>query len=212
MRVPDVPHPLPEPRVHEWPARLPIVRCHKAKWGATEFNPETTPARFRPVRGPHGVVPTIYGADRNEGALSESVFHDVPVRGPGRRIQRKKLIHTILSTIVPTRALRLVELHGAGLHRLGVTHGELIESSVRQYPRTAAWGQALHDFDPTYDGLVWRSRQFNDSLALTLWSDRVSRLDDLDFDPDHAPVPLYGGDGFEMVQQLANDFGITVVH
>lgn len=211
MTVPDVPDPLPEPRIHSWPASAPIVRCHSATMGATEFNRTATSGRFRPVAGAKDIVATIYGADLREGALSETVFHDVPVRGRGRRIQRKALIHWVLSTIVATRELRLVELHGAGMRRLRVTHAELIETSSSQYPRTALWGQALHDHDGAFDGLVWRSRQFNDSLALMLWGDRVSRFEDLQFDPDESPVPLFAGPGLEIVQGLANDFGITVI-
>ena len=74
-----------------------------------------------------------------------------------------------------------------------------------QYPRTAAWGQALYNH-ADFDGLIWRSRQFNDSFALMLWGDRVDRFADLE-----APLPLYAGAGFDEVQQLADDFGITVV-
>jgi hypothetical protein len=117
----------------------------------------------------------------------------------------------VFATIVSNRDLRLVELHGAGLRRLQTTHAELIESSARQYPRTARWGQALHDHPEEFDGLVWRSRQHNDSLALVLWGDRVSRFDDLQFDPDEHPIPLFAGPGFDIVQELANDFGITVI-
>ncbi len=211
MRVPDVPDPMSEPRVHPWPAGKPIVRCHDIKMGATEFNTSTVSRRFRPVSSTDGVVPTIYGAESNAGALSETVFHDVPIRGPARRIQRKSLIHMVLSTVVATRELRLVELHGTGLGRLGVTHAELIETSASQYPRTALWAQALHDRSDSFDGLVWRSRQFNDSLALMLWGDRVSRFDDLQFHPDESPLPLIGGLGLEMVLELADASGITVI-
>ncbi len=44
-----------------------------------------------------------------------------------------------------------------------------------------------------------------------LWSDRVNRGDDLEADPDNAPLPLYAGAGFDEVQQLADDCGITVI-
>jgi hypothetical protein len=91
-----------------------------------------------------------------------------------------------------------------------VTQGELIETSSRQYPRTAAWGQALYDH-ANYDGLIWRSRQFNDSLAMMLWGDRVDRWEDLEADPDNAPLPHYAGPGFDEFQQLADDCGITVI-
>jgi hypothetical protein len=30
-------------------------------------------------------------------------------------------------------------------------------------------------------------------------------------DPDNAPLPLYAGAGFDEVQQLADDCGITVI-
>lgn len=212
MRVPDVPQQLPEPRIHSWPSRQPIIRVHHVEVGATEFNSTAVSRRFRPIRTRSGVVATIYGADKDEGALSETVFHDVPVRGgPGRRVQRKMLIPLVLSTIIPARPLRLVELHGAGLRRLQVTHAELIETSARQYPRTAEWGQALHDHATSYDGLIWRSRQFNDSLAMMLWADRVAQFKHLTFDPDEPPLPLFAGDGYERILQLANDFGITVI-
>jgi hypothetical protein len=210
MRVPDVPDPLPDPRVHTWPAGDPIVRCHHISMGATEFNTSNVSRRFRPVTRGGDIVSTLYAADLPQGALSETVFHDVPVRGEGRRIQRRALVPMVRSTIIPNRPLQLVELHGAGLRRLRVTHGALIESSSRQYPRTAAWGQALYNH-ADFDGLIWRSRQFNDSFALMLWGDRVDRFADLEVDPDIAPLPLYAGAGFDEVQQLANDCGITVV-
>jgi hypothetical protein len=212
-RVPDVPVLLEAPRLHLWAADTPIVRCHNVAMGATEFNTTSASRRFRPVHdSAAAVVATIYGADLTEGALSETVFHDVPVRGPGRRVLRKALVPMVLSTIMPARDLRLVELHGGGLARLGVTHGELIESSSRQYPRTALWGQALYEHVDGFDGLIWRSRQFNDSFALMLWGDRVDRFTDLRAHPDTAPVPLFAGDGFEAVQELADAVAITIVY
>jgi hypothetical protein len=178
--------------------------------GAHEFNVTNASRRFRPVTSNGAIVPTLYGADLVEGALSESVFHDVPLRGKGRRIQRKALVQWIRSTLIPARDLQLVQLHGAGLSRLGVTHAELIESSARQYPRTAAWGQALYDAGD-YDGLVWRSRQFNDAYSLMLWGDRVDRFKDLKLDTTTPPLSLWVGPGFDELQQLANDLRITVV-
>jgi hypothetical protein len=210
VRVPPVPTPLPSPLVRIWPKDDPIIRCYKGTMGAHEFNTTNASRRFRPVTSKGVIVPTLYGADLVEGALSESVFHDVPVRGKGRRIQRKALVQMIRATLIPTRDLQLVQLHGAGLDRLGVKHEELILSSARQYPRTAAWGQALYD-GGDYDGLVWRSRQFNDSYSLMLWGDRVDRFTDLKLDTSTAPLSLWAGAGFNEVQQLANDRGITVV-
>jgi hypothetical protein len=210
VRVPDVPKPLPKPLEDIWPAGRPIIRCHNVALGATEFNASTDSRRFRPVQSHGAIVPTLYGADLVKGALSESVFHDVPVRGNGRRIQRKALVPIMRSTVIPKRDLRLVRLHSDGLKRLGVKHAELIESSARQYPRTAAWGQALYDLG-NYDGLVWQSRQFNASYAIMLWGDRVKRRKDIDVDEANPPLSLFLGPGFDEVQQLADDCLITVV-
>jgi RES domain len=210
VRVPDVPKPLPKPLEDIWPAGRPIIRCHNVALGATEFNASTDSRRFRPVQSHGAIVPTLYGADLVKGALSESVFHDVPVRGNGRRIQRKALVPIMRSTVIPKRDLRLVRLHSDGLKRLGVKHAELIESSARQYPRTAAWGQALYDLG-NHDGLVWQSRQFNASYAIMLWGDRVKRRKDIDVDEANPPLSLFLGAGFDEVQQLADDCLITVV-
>lgn len=210
--VPDVPDPLPEPLEHLWPAGKPFLRCHHIETGATEFNATAVSRRFRPVIDDGQPVATIYGADLEQGALSETVFHDVPVRGSARRVQRRTFIHQVLSAVRPTRQLRLIRLHGAGLTRLQVTHGELVESSAQHYPRTARWAQALYDCDPGFDGLIWRSRQFNDSYALVLWDGRVRRFDHLEFDRTRAPLPLYVGAGLSKVQQHADECGITVVY
>ncbi|OBB12801.1 hypothetical protein A5662_07705 [Mycobacteriaceae bacterium 1482268.1] len=212
LRVPGVTNPLPEPLVDEWPKGKPIVRCHHIDMGATEFNTTAVSRRFRPVTNAKGTVSTIYGADMDQGALSETVFHDVPVRGKAKRVQRRAMIHMMLSTIIPTRNLRLVRLHGAGPNRVGATHANLIEASSRQYPRTALWGKALYECDPPFDGLIWRSRQYDDSLAIMLWGDRVKRFKDLKSEPDTPPLPLYIGEGLDKVLELADDCGITVIN
>lgn len=53
-------------------------------------------------------MPTIYGTDLTEGALSETVFHDVAVRGPGRLIFRKGLVPMVMSTITPVSPVQTV--------------------------------------------------------------------------------------------------------
>ena len=137
-----MPDPLPDPLEHIWPARDPIIRCHHVAMGARKFNASNVSRRFRPVTSSGVIVGTLYGADLVQGALSETVFHDVPIRGKGRRVQRKGLVTMMRSTVIPKRDLRLVQLHGAGLRRLRVTHGELIKSGSSQYDRTAREGAA----------------------------------------------------------------------
>jgi hypothetical protein len=154
------------------------------------------------------VVPTLYGANTLDGALSESIFHNVPVRGAKKFIRLSRLKPLLVSTIAPRRDLKLVQLHGYGLDRLRVSRAELIDSRARQYPRTAAWAAVLHARREDADGLVWMSRKHDTSLALVLFGDRIGR-DDLEvIEP---PMPLFSGDGYVEVKRAAEQADITIL-
>lgn len=203
-RLPDPPDPSTlDPLLETWARGGRIVRCHRSVFGATEFNPGFGRGRFHPF----GDVPTLYGAGSLDGALSETVFHDVPIRGASRCILRSSLKTMLVSVLAPRRDLQLVQLHGYGLRRLGTSRAELVESGADQYGQTARWAEALHDCGDGIDGLVWVSRQHDTSLALVLFGDRVRRADLEVIEP---PLPLYLGAGFEEVQRAAEQAEITV--
>lgn len=208
--VPEPPDPSAlDPLITVWTAGRPLVRCHPSSYGATEFNPRAgTPGRFRPVRRRSRAVGTLYGADGAEGAVSETVFHDVPVRDEAKQVRLSRFNVYLRSTIAAGRGLRLVKLHGNGLRRVGATRAELIDSEADQYSALAAWGQALHDCPAEPDGLVWRSRQYDDALSVVLYGDRVRRAELEVVEP---PLPLAIGSGLELVQRLAEDAGITLI-
>jgi hypothetical protein len=209
----DVPAP-PDPRTLDplitvWPAGKRMERCHPSTFGATEFNPRAgTPGRFRPVRAGKRLVPTLYAADEAPGAISETVFHDVPVDIPNKRVRMARFEIVLLSTMAPKRDLRLVRLHGHGFHRLGVSRATLIESEADCYPQLASWGQALHDCPADADGLLWRSRHYDDSYACLLFGDRVGRRELAVVAPS---LPLALGRGLELVDELAEDAQITLI-
>ena len=173
MPIPRPPLDL-EPLLEIWAAGRKIVRCHGPRFHERQFNPTTHLSRFRPLMHDDDIVPTIYGAEDFAGAVSETVFHDVPVRGPGRRLLRAEVEQWVWSEVEPERDLNLVALHGFGLRRAQVTHGELIESEAADYADTVPWSLAFHDSAATPDGLCWRSRQHNDSLAIMLFGTRVT--------------------------------------
>lgn len=153
-------------------------------------------------------MPFLYAADDIHGAMSETLFHNVPVRGPGRAVLRSRLLPMLISTLAPRRTLTLIQLHGFGLRRLQVSRAELIESEASQYRRTAAWAQALHACRPDVDGLIWISRQHDSSRALMLFGDRLRRED---LEVVEASLPLYNGPGLERVQLAAEQAGIAVL-
>ena len=196
-----------DPLAHEWPAGLALVRCHSSAYGATEFNPGRGSGRFHPFAGAAGAtVPTLYGSDSFDGALSETVFHDVPVAGPARRVLAAVLVPVVVSTLAPRRTLRLARLFGYGLGRLGLTRAGLVETP--DHSRPWPWAAALHAPGGRFDGLAWVSRQYDRALAVVLFGDRVGR-DELEV--VEPPLPLAAGPGFERVQEAAEAAGITVV-
>jgi hypothetical protein len=197
-----------DPLIHEWEPGRPIVRCHNVRFGASEFNPAAGPGRFRPVRRRGRIVGTLYGAEDDAGAISETAFHDVPVRAGPPLVRLSAVTPMAISTLTPRRVLRLASLHGHGLRRVRASRAELIESDADQYPALAEWGQALHDCPATPDGIGWRSRHYDDAYALVLFSDRIRRRE---LDVVEPPLPLALGKGLERLYALAERAGITVV-
>lgn len=185
------------------------MRCHDSRFGATEFNPGFGCGRFHPFRDRKGRgVPTLYGASTLDGAFSETLFHGIPIRGPGRIVRRGSLKPMLISTLAPVRDLTLVQLHGYGLRRLGISRAELIETDSDHYGETVRWAQALHACDEAVDGLVWVSRQHDTSSAVVLFGDRVQRGHLRVVEP---PLALYVDPGYEMVERAAEAAGISVV-
>ena len=197
-----------DPLVTEWGASRRIVRCHNVRHGPSEFNRTASPGRFRPVRRGARIVGTLHGSEDLAGAVSETVFHDLPIDTGPRFLRIEALAPMAASILSARRVLRLASLHGHGLRRLGATRAQLIDSEADRYPELAAWGQALHDCPAEPDGLVWRSRHHDDAYALLLFGDRVGRRDLEVVEP---PLPLGPGRGLELLMELAERAGITLV-
>lgn len=208
--IPRPPENLPlEPLFEVWKSGRPFVRCHSVRFGATEFNPGIGSGRFHPVWGwDGGGVPTLYAADSIDGALSETVFHGIPYEGVGKALRRSVLLPMVVSTLAASRDLKLVQLHGYGLRRLGISRRDLIESEAGAYPTTRLWAQALHRSEESLDGLVWVSRQYDTSRALVLFGDRVRRAD---LDVVESPLPLHLGPGLGWITEAAEKAGITLL-
>lgn len=201
-----------DPLLHTWPAGEPFHRCYDVNWGARQFH-AGDPAhrgRFHPFTAHGSALPVevLYGADDVQGALSETVFHDVPVRG-AKRVPQAKLVHRLVVELVTRRDLVLVDITSAGLSRLGLSRLELIESDSRSYADTAAWARTLHAHPRRVDGLMWVSRQHDTSRALVLFGDRVE-VSALEVAPGTVPLALGAGAGLDAVCAAASRAGITI--
>lgn len=202
-----------DPHYVTWGASEPIVRVFNPAHGPTSFNPG------HPDPGIHGrfhfftdaagaVVPVLYGSDQDDGAISETILHDVPVVGAARAVLRSRLNHTSIVTLRATRDLTLVGLLGHGLRRLQIRAANLPDTEPGEYERTVPWAQAIHRAFPAVDGLVWMSRQFNAARALVLFGDRVAASELVV--AVHA-VPLRLGPGRARVDRAANEAGILII-
>ncbi|HSL81660.1 MAG TPA: RES family NAD+ phosphorylase [Thermoanaerobaculia bacterium] len=200
-----------DPATVTLPAGSVLFRVHPERLAATAFNPgHGEGARFHFVDdGSGGTVPSLYAAETRATAIAETVFHDVPLRPRGdRRVSSWKLRGRMLSSFRTRRGLSLVQLHHPGLGRLGLEPGELTATDPSEYARTREWAQALHRHGG-HEGLVWVSRLHNTGRAYTFFGDRVS-AGALEARGDS--LPLFEPPGLEVVYELAEAYGITIVH
>src|SRR3954465_7643726 len=177
-----------DPLLMSWPTGEVIDRCcdvHRCcdvprgsdvHRGCRNFSAgnATHPGRFQPCTADRRrtPLPVLYGAGDVDTALSETVFHDLPIRG-SKHLAHAQLVHRLGVALIARRDLLLVDLTSDGPRRRGLTRGELIESDSRSYPQTAAWARALHDHAERVDGLLWASGQRDTGRALLLFGDRV---------------------------------------
>lgn len=212
----SVPTPPPpstlRPLEYVWHAGDVIVRAHSVIFGATQFNPNHDPkqrGRFHPIYTPTGAsVPTLYGASAVDGALAESVFRHVPIRGRWRRIRESSLVDKLLSYLRPRRDLVLAQLSGVGLRRLKLRRSEIIEPEAVDYVRTARWAEAIYGCKKKFDGLVWTSRLDDTCLALVLFGTRVASTD---FDIVSPSEPLALPPGLDRVRSFAMKADIEII-
>lgn len=206
--------PLPEappaatldPATTIWRVGRHLYRVHDAS-PANAFNPGYGRGRSHPLGDRRGEpIPTLYAADAIDGALSESVFRSV--NASGRRIHRADLEPLRLSRLVLDADLRLVDLTGLALRRLGLTRGQLIEAPEWLYRSTARWAEALHEAESTAHGLLWVSRQCDTAKAVVLFGDRVEASW---LRADGPAESLHGGRGFRRVCEAAGRANIVVI-
>ncbi|WGX94338.1 RES family NAD+ phosphorylase [Nocardioides sp. L-11A] len=159
-----------DPAVARVEAGERLYRVHSNTRGALEFNPGVgSPTRFAFFEDEAGgTVPVLYAAAAQDGAVAETLLHDVPIGGG--LLGYDDYASKVMSRIVVSRRLRLAMLHGLGLRRLRVTADQVTSSPASRYAGTVAWARAAHEAG--LDGLVWMSRQCNDARAYVFFGDR----------------------------------------
>jgi hypothetical protein len=168
------PPPLPPADLHA--RRLPI-HVHEPMWKLWRMHPGDRsalffgPANGQPPRGrwdaPDGGFRVCYMAERSFGAFAETFL-----REPGTMLLEMDDVQARnLARIQALAPLRLVAMHGPGLHAVGATAA----SCSGDYDVSRAWAAALHGHPEAPDGIRYRARHDDDGFAIALF-DRVERM------------------------------------
>lgn len=115
------------------------------------------------LNAPDGSYGVLYAAKRPQGAFAETFL-----RQPGHTQLAADLIaRKAYVTLAVTRPLRLINLHGPGLARLGataeVTHGGL------PYAAPQAWSAAIHAHPLAADGIAYKARHDDREICYALF-------------------------------------------
>jgi hypothetical protein len=142
----------------------PLVRVHHKDNRPVWFGPATGALPGNRFDAPAGEFGTLYVANSLTGAFVETVL-----RRANRIVARPFVDQKAFSVLRPTRALTVVQVHGAGLVQLGVTSDICAGDD---YARSQALALALYEKFPL-DGVAYRARHNNDEICYAL-NDRVA--------------------------------------
>lgn len=202
--LPPVPF---KPHVHILESGSVLYRVHSALDSAgkplsgASFNPGVgAPTRFAFFGDPF--VPVLYAASTETAAVTESIFHAVPL-GPAT-LHTDSLRGKVASRIIVRKELRLASLKGLGLRALGVEAADVTATPNADYDRTVLWAEAA--YDAGFDGIIYKSRKLNDDDACVLFGSA-----ELDVDPDYLWVFDDEDEGQSRLTLLAATVNISIV-
>jgi hypothetical protein len=194
-----------------WDAGRDMHRFHRVAHGQSDFNASGLGnARFSPIRTATGkLIPTLYGGSSFECAAMETVFHEVPFAGGFKSFDKNKLDGWRASVLRPVRDLKLIDLSGKALRKLGIARNQLIDTETIHYPHTRPWAAALHAQCPEADGLQWVSRQDDEAKAVVLFGDRLRSAE---LKPIQPPVDIVSDpDCYAQILALAQRIGVIIM-
>ena len=198
----------------QWGKDKTVFRVHRSIYKVDQFNDSRKgDARFSPLidSARDAVVPTLYAGTTFDCALMETVFHDVPYQPGLKTVSKAKYVEgTICSTLGLSDDLWLVDLSSVALHKLGVAPSDLTQTEAAYYPASREWALALHEQNPTAQGLIWTSRKDDAAKAILLFGDRI-RPDMLAVGADTFPLLLPDGSTRMEVLSLAVRLDVLLV-
>lgn len=170
----------------------PWYRMYRSGYDPVYFG-RSRGARFDDPEGEYGV---LYAASDEFGAFIESFG-----RKPGkRRFFVSQLASRRLAVLGSRRELKLVDLRGGGLARLGAT-GEVTSGG---YGLSQAWSRVLHEHPEEPDGIAYRLKHDPDRHGVALF-ERMAE----DFIREREGVALENDMSFRSELRRIYDFRIV---
>lgn len=191
------------------PAGTILHRVHKDIYASNGFNDSAAGnARFSPIHNSAGVIPTMYAATTFEGALMETIFHDVPYAPGFKPVDIAKLEGQLHAILITRQELNMVDLGTKALKKAGVAHKDLIQSEKCDYDYSRGIAEQIHREVISAQGLYWTSRQDDDAKAAVFFADRIpAGVIDLNGYPEY----LNNGEPFDAVTDLVEKIGALLV-
>ena len=177
--VPPPPNPF-DVTVHTTllPKGSELHRIYSCNYAGNTFNPSHSKLnRFSPLFDRGEVVPVLYAASSQVGAIYETLFHDAHVKGAKHQTLPLKAPERHYGTWLTARDLKLATLHAPDLARFGMTVDQLTATNAMYYPQTARWAEAIHRAQPQVEGLEWTSYRAGPDKAWVLFGDRIGSAD-----------------------------------
>jgi hypothetical protein len=169
---PPVPGPLPLPIDQFHDLELPIVessnpwfRSHSIDHGPIFYGRN---ARFR-FDHPLREYRVLYVAEDAFGAFVETFGQFISIPSLPRRITSEELLIRALSEIVADRPVRLVDLTGPGLARIGAD----ARLFAGNYNESQVWSSALHSHPSRIDGLLYPTRHDPRRKAAAIFTELI---------------------------------------
>jgi hypothetical protein len=149
--------PLP---IEEMPAGTLWWRIHQQKHDPLFFGPLPGQPPQHRFDAPDGSFRVCYLGTSEDASFAESFF-----RGPGLILEEGDLELRAFSQIQNTHSLRLVQMHGPGLARLGGTAAV----ASGPYGVSQQWALALHNHADRPDGILYRARHDDDLFCAAVF-------------------------------------------
>jgi hypothetical protein len=176
-------HPDPPGDFDTWTPPLVVsasswIRSHRTGYGPLFFG-STGQGRFDAPAGEYGI---LYVGSDAFAAFVETIGHvDASRHRPGWKIvTRATLAERVLAHVIPRRPLRLVDLHGPGLARIGAD-SRLTSDTGDRYAIPQRWALALNRHPSQPDGLLYRPRHDPSRLAAGIFDRAADAFDAIGF-------------------------------